>query len=99
MKLRVLSIGMAAHIAGNSALMEGAGLNDATVHDLFDKLMAVNPSVEVYLLAPDRRIQAQAAPLGYLKREKVEMSPVLCLFSGAPLFGDDPCRAAQGEWA
>ncbi|MEO6623622.1 MAG: HAMP domain-containing sensor histidine kinase [Burkholderiaceae bacterium] len=87
-----LSLGLAAHIAGNSALMEQDGLNAAAVHDLFDKLMAVNPSVEVYLLAPDGRIQAQAAPPGHLKREKVEMAPVLRLLAGAPLpiLGDDP---------
>jgi hypothetical protein len=48
-----LSLGLAAHIAANSALMEQGGLNDAAVRDLFGKLMAVNPSVEVYLLAPD----------------------------------------------
>jgi hypothetical protein len=34
------------------------------VKDLFDKLMAVNPSVEVYLLGLDGRIEAQAAPPG-----------------------------------
>lgn len=87
-----LSIGLAAHIAGNSGLMQKGRLNDAAVRDLFGKLMAVNPSVEVYLLAPDGRIQAQAAPPGHLKRDRVEMAPVLRLLSGAPLpiFGDDP---------
>lgn len=87
-----LSLGLAAHIAGNSALMERTGLNATEVHDLFDKLMAVNPSVEVYLLAPDGRIQAQAAPPGHLKRERVDMAPVRRLLAGAPLpiLGDDP---------
>ncbi|MFC5521303.1 sensor histidine kinase [Polaromonas jejuensis] len=87
-----LSMGLAAHIAANSALMERTGLNEAAVHDLFDKLMAVNPSVEVYLLWPDGRIQAQAAPPGHLKRDRVDVAPIRRLLAGAPLpvFGDDP---------
>ncbi len=45
-----LSLGLAAHIAGNAELMHGGALNPDAVRELFDKLMAVNPSVEVYLL-------------------------------------------------
>jgi signal transduction histidine kinase len=87
-----LSSGLAAHIAGNSALMERDGLNEAAVRDLFDKLMAVNPSVEVYLLGLDGRIQAQAAPPGHLKRDRVDVAPIRRLLGGAPLpiLGDDP---------
>ncbi|VTU14419.1 Adaptive-response sensory-kinase SasA [Variovorax sp. SRS16] len=87
-----LSSGLAAHIAGNSELMQRGGLNEAAVRDLFDKLMAVNPSVEVYLLAPDGRIVAQAAPPGHLKRERVDVAPIRRLLEGAPLpiVGDDP---------
>jgi signal transduction histidine kinase len=87
-----LSRGLAAHIAENSTLMERDGLNQAAVHDLFDKLMAVNPSVEVYLLGLDGRIQAQAAPPGHLKRDRVDLAPIRRLLEGAPLpiVGDDP---------
>lgn len=90
-----LSLGLAAHIADNSALMAPSGLNDAAVKDLFDKLMAVNPSVEVYLLSPDGHIQAQAAPAGHLKRDRVDLAPVRALLAGArlPVLGDDPRRA------
>lgn len=87
-----LSGGLAAHIAQNSTLMERDGLNQAAVRDLFDKLMAVNPSVEVYLLGLDGRIQAQAAPPGHLKRDRVDVAPIRRLLDGAPLpiVGDDP---------
>ncbi|NVM87692.1 signal transduction histidine kinase [Variovorax sp. SG517] len=87
-----LSLGLAAHIAENSELMKSGGLNQAGVKDLFDKLMAVNPSVEVYLLALDGSIKAQAAPPGQLRRNRVELEPVRKLLSGAPLpiAGDDP---------
>lgn len=87
-----LSLGLAAHIAGNAELMHSGGLNDAAVKSLFDQLMAVNPSVEVYLLKPDGLIAAQAAPPGHLKRDRVDLTPVRRLLAGGPLpiLGDDP---------
>jgi signal transduction histidine kinase len=87
-----LSFNLASHIARHSTLMDPGGVNAPAVHDLFEKLMDVNPSVEVYLLAPDGRIQAQAAPAGHLKRERVDMEPVKRLLAGdsLPVFGDDP---------
>lgn len=87
-----LSSGLAAHIAENAELMQPGGLNQAAVKDLFDKLMAVNPSVEVYLLGLDGRIEAQAAPPGHLKRDRVQLGPIRALLTGGPLpiVGDDP---------
>jgi signal transduction histidine kinase len=87
-----LSSGLAAHIAGNAELMRNDGLNQAAVKALFDQLMAVNPSVEVYLLDAEGRIAAQAAPPGHLKRDRVDLAPLRQLLAGAPLpvLGDDP---------
>lgn len=87
-----LSSGLAAHIAANSALVEPRGLNRQAVNDLFGKLMDVNPSVEVYLLGLDGRIQAQAAPSGHLKRDRVSVAPIRRLLGGEalPIVGDDP---------
>jgi len=87
-----LSLGLAAHIAENSTLMEKGGLNSQAVHELFGKLMDVNPSVEVYLLGLDGRIEAQAAPPGHLRLDRVELGPIRQLLAGAalPIVGDDP---------
>ncbi|CAN7577962.1 HAMP domain-containing sensor histidine kinase [Pseudorhodoferax sp. LjRoot39] len=87
-----LSLGLAAHIAGNAELMRPDGLNDAAVRKLFDMLMAVNPSVEVYLLDRDGRIVGQAAPPGHLKSTRVDLAPVRRLLAGAalPVLGEDP---------
>ena len=87
-----LSIGLAAHIAGNAELMKRDGLNPPAVHELFDQLMAVNPSVEVYLLDTEGRIVGQAAPPGHLKHDRVDLAPVKRLLAGAalPILGDDP---------
>jgi signal transduction histidine kinase len=88
-----LSLNLARQIADNNkTLLAPNGLNDVAVRDLFDKLMEVNPSVEVYLLAPDGRIVAHAAPPGRLRRERVDLLPLRALRDGAPLpvWGDDP---------
>ncbi|OZI23287.1 two-component sensor histidine kinase [Bordetella genomosp. 9] len=87
-----LSSGLARHIAETTPLMDEGGLRPGAVRDLFAKLMAVNPSVEVYLLDNDGRIVGDAAPRGRLKRDRVDIEPVRRLLSGAslPIFGDDP---------
>jgi signal transduction histidine kinase len=90
-----LSSGLAEHIAGNNELMDRSGFKPQAVHDLFDKLMAVNPSVEVYLLSHDGRIMNDAAPAGHLKRDRVDLAPVKRLLAGGrlPIVGDDPRSA------
>jgi signal transduction histidine kinase len=91
-----LSSGLATHIAGYSALVQphdkAQGLNPAAVKELFGKLMDVNPSVEVYLLGLDGRIEGHAAPDGHLKRERIDVAPIRRLLAGErlPIFGDDP---------
>jgi signal transduction histidine kinase len=87
-----LSSGLAAHIASHSTLMAAGGMNQPAVHDLFGKLMDVNPSVEVYLLDLDGRILAQAAPEGHVRRERVDTAPIARLLAGEalPIFGEDP---------
>jgi signal transduction histidine kinase len=93
-----LSSGLAQHIADSAPLMDAGGPRPEAVRQLFSQLMAVNPSVEVYLLSPDGRIVADAAPDGRLKRKRVSLEPVHKLLAGAPLpiFGDDP-RSATGR--
>ncbi|WP_085315348.1 sensor histidine kinase [Derxia lacustris] len=93
-----LSAGLAAHIAGNGALMAHGDLDPRAVQALFGKLMDVNPSVEVYLLAPDGRIVGDAAPPGHLRRARVDLAPVRAFLAGRPLpiVGDDP-RSAEAR--
>ncbi|MDE1167449.1 MAG: HAMP domain-containing sensor histidine kinase [Pseudomonas sp.] len=87
-----LSIGLAGHIAGTAQLMDTSGWRPDAIRDLFDKLMAVNPSVELYLLSNDGKIVGNAAPDGHLKLDKVDLEPVHKLLSGArlPVLGEDP---------
>jgi signal transduction histidine kinase len=93
-----LSRGLAEHIADNAELMTTGGLEPGAVRRLFGQLMVVNPSVEVYLLDSQGRIQSNDAPPGHIKRERVDLGPVQRLIGGAPLpiLGDDP-RSAHGR--
>jgi signal transduction histidine kinase len=91
-----LSRGLAAHIARTATLMDTNGLRPDAVRRLFGQLMVVNPSVEVYLLDNDGRIEGDDAPQGHLKRERVDLAPVRRFIAGdaLPILGDDPRSAS-----
>jgi len=90
-----LSSGLAAHIASTRPLMDTGGWKRESVRMLFDQLMAVNPAVEVYLLGNDGRIEADAAPAGHVKLDRVDLEPVRRFLAGEPLpiLGVDPRNA------
>lgn len=93
-----VAFGLAAHIAGTAQLMDASGWRPQAVRTLFDQLMAVNPSVELYLLDNQGGIIGDAAPEGHLKRKQVDLSPVRRVLAGErlPILGDDP-RSADGK--
>ena len=103
-----LSRGLARSIALDAQLMQADeessgqpltdGLGPAAVRRLFNKLMSVNPSVEVYLLDNDGRVVGHAAPAGHLKRDHVDLAPIHRLLNNEPLpiQGDDP-RSERGR--
>lgn len=104
-----LSRGLARSIALDAQLMQADedsnaqapasdGLGPAAVRRLFNKLMSVNPSVEVYLLDNDGRVVGHAAPAGHLKRDHVNLEPIRRLLNDEPLpiQGDDP-RSERGR--
>jgi signal transduction histidine kinase len=93
-----LSRGLAESIAVDTRVMGAEGLQPDAVRRLFDQLMMVNPSVEVYLLDPHGVVIGHAAPAGHLKRRVVELGPIRRLLAGDPLpiLGDDP-RSVDGR--
>lgn len=93
-----LSRDLAESIARDAQLTDANGLMPGAVRTLFNQLMMVNPSVEVYLLEPDGRIAGHAAPDGRLRRDRVDLEPVRRFLDGQmlPILGDDP-RSASGR--
>lgn len=96
--IQQLSSGLAQHINQTYPLLGQDGLNKASVHKLFDNLMAVNPSVEVYLLDKQGGIIGDGAPEGHIKRQQISLDPIYRALDGGefPLYGDDP-RSLSGE--
>ncbi|MFN4329908.1 MAG: ATP-binding protein [Limnobacter sp.] len=91
--LQRISLTLASHIAeSNKAMLTPDGLNSAATQRLFDRLMEVNPSVEVYLLDRNGQIITDAAPPNSVKKSKVDLNPIRTLLSGKslPVLGDDP---------
>jgi signal transduction histidine kinase len=93
-----LSRDLARSIAVDTRVMGADGLQPDMVRRLFDQLMMVNPSVEVYLLDPRGVIIGHAAPAGHLKRNMVDLMPIRRLLANEalPILGDDP-RSIDGR--
>ncbi|MBD9531020.1 HAMP domain-containing histidine kinase [Comamonas sp. CMM01] len=96
--VQALSRDVAESIARNAQLTDANGLMPNAVRDLFNQLMMLNPSVEVYLLEPDGRIAGHAAPDGRLRRDRVDLAPLQRFLEGRmlPILGNDP-RSADGR--
>ncbi|GAB2950645.1 hypothetical protein GCM10011328_17180 [Hafnia psychrotolerans] len=79
-------------IAANNPLLSQNGRDPNAVKTLFNQLMAVNPTVEVYLLDKEGNIVGNAAPAGKLQRQRIDLAPVHALLNGAqmPVYGDNP---------
>ena len=88
-----LSAGLAQQIVISEPLLDNTGqVNRQTLKILFDRLMTLNPSVELYLISPDGQLLADAAPSGHLKRRRVNIAPLQKFLAGSawPVYGDDP---------
>lgn len=88
-----LSAGLAQQIVSSESLLDEQGqVNSKTLKTLFDRLMTLNPSVELYLVSRDGEVVADAAPAGHLKRQQIDIAPLQTFLSGTafPVYGDDP---------
>jgi two-component system OmpR family sensor kinase len=88
-----LNRNLARQIVAQKILMQEHHINEKGLKDIFNMLMVVNPSIEVYLLDPTGRILAYSAPPGKVKLDRVDMVPIKSWFEEdvvLPLTGDDP---------
>jgi signal transduction histidine kinase len=73
-------------------------LHDATARDealdlIFEKLMVINPDIEIYLLDGAGRILGYSAPPGRVQQEVVDLEPVRTFLDDhtpLPILGTDP---------
>jgi signal transduction histidine kinase len=87
-----LNRGLAATIARERPVIRHGTIDWKMLNNVFDSLMAVNPSIEIYLLDPNGKIRAYSAPPGKVKRQSVALGPIQDFLSGKrfPIRGDDP---------
>ena len=88
-----LSAGLAQQIVITEPLLDNRGqVNHRTLKSLFERLMTLNPSVELYIVSPEGRLLVEAAPPGHIKRRYINIAPLKKFLSGAvwPVYGDDP---------
>ena len=71
-----LNRGLAATIARERPVIHHGTIDWKVLDNVFDALMAVNPSIEIYLLDANGRIMAFSAPPGKVKRKTVSLAPV-----------------------
>lgn len=92
-----LSRGLAQHISSHSVLLDPHGIDRDNLGKLFDMLMVVNPSIEVYLLDKQGKILAHQAPPGHVKLDHVRLEPIQQFMRGRPelVLGDDPRQPDQ----
>lgn len=68
-------------------------VNEQALHTIMHSMMAVNPSIEVYLLDPSGKILTYVVPYKEVKSTEVSLTPVKEFISGDPeeyVKGDDP---------
>jgi len=87
-----LNLNLARHLASERILLTDGRINKAAAEETFRTLMAINRSIEIYLLDPEGRILAFSAAPGAVKRTRVSLESVRALLDARPLpiYGDDP---------
>lgn len=84
--------------AQNPVMQDGL-VNQQALDALFHEMMVINPAIEVYLLDPDGHIVSYNAPDGVIKRERVDLAPIVSYIQGKvrfPFTGEDP-RNPEGR--
>ncbi|MBA3647248.1 MAG: HAMP domain-containing histidine kinase [Chitinophagales bacterium] len=95
---QLLNRKIATHIAEQSNPYENGKINKALLEETFHKLMAINPSLEVYLLDIDGNIISYYAPNKKIILEKISLDPIKrFILTGGTEYttGDDPRHPGQ----
>ena len=97
--MQQLSRDLAGNIASHGPLMGPNGLDRQAVDELFRMAVALNPSIEIYLLDGDGVILAHSPRDGRLALDRVSLQPIRAFVAGVPLpiLGDSPRSAGRQE--
>jgi signal transduction histidine kinase/DNA-binding response OmpR family regulator len=88
-----LNASLAMYVVNAGALIKDGDVDREALDELSNRAMVINPTAEIYLLAPDGEILGHALPPDEVITNRVELSPVLDLVDGSaslPIKGVDP---------
>ncbi len=86
-------------IVAEKLIIEDGKVDNQALEEVFHMMMVINPSIEIYLLDVKGNILAFSAEPGKVKRNYVDLRPIIDWISGnvsLPLLGDDP-RDLEGK--
>lgn len=83
---------LAQHIVAHEDLLRDGAPDQQRLKSLFDNMMALNPSVEVYLTDSTGNILSYSAPAGKVRAKRVDTGPIRRFIAGEqlPVLGTDP---------
>ncbi|MBL4900744.1 MAG: HAMP domain-containing histidine kinase [Colwellia sp.] len=84
---------LAEHLAHDNPLLQDGVYDKKALENLFHTLMLLGPAFEFYFLDPAGNIITYSADASKIKRQSVELSPLVALIANpdaTPVFGDDP---------
>ncbi len=88
-----LNASLAMYVVDAEPLITGGRVNDAALSELSRRAMIINPTAEIYLLAPDGAILGHALPPDEVSVERVDVGPIRDLLAETgplPIKGIDP---------
>lgn len=91
--MQSINLTLARHLAEQNLSVGDGSPDQARLRSLFDMQMAINPSIQIYLLGPDGTIRGHAAPQGQPLPRAVDLRPIRALLDGhapLPVLGEDP---------
>lgn len=94
-----LHLSLAEHLANDNPLIKEGVYDHEALKNLFHTLMILGPSFEFYFISPTGKIMTYSAKPGLVKRDSVNLLPLLSLIShqqALPIYGDDP-RNLNGQ--
>jgi len=97
-KNQKLNADIAQHIATELKPFLNGTLKEQAADDIMHSMMAVNPSIEVYLLDADGNILNYVAPYKKVVLDKVSLAPIqqfITSYHDETIFGDDPRKEGR----
>ena len=88
-----LNSSLAMYVVNAGPLISGGRVNDEALSELSSRAMIINPTAEIYLLAPDGAILGHALPPEEISVDRIDVGPIRDLLSESrplPIKGVDP---------